>query len=716
MVWQRRIEKIFLLGVFLFLFLLTPSYANAQGTYRALLIGNYQYIDGNDLNGPPADLDRMDNILAKSRFGTAKEHFSAIKRVDNATKAQMLSAIKAAFKDADDDDVSYFYYSGHGALDNYGQAYLWAVDSYYYEDSLNVDELESALSSIPGTKVVILDSCFSGGFINKDTSQTDPVLQEQQAAFNEAVKKAFGKEQLKGFLTSSQFKVLTAASKDETSVDTAYAPDWGFGGEFTNALVKGCGYITNYYPADRNNDGEISLFEIYYYTKNKVINSNVQVYPENDSFEFIGLENYIPVTAISLNQSQLNLKEGEGYQLVANLSPQDASVKNVKWSSSDTNIAIVDSTGYVLAKQRGNCKIVATTENESLSAVCQVEVESKELSEYTEFQGPTVFNDIDLTKAWSIKFNKTLNPYTVNSNNINIVDNNLLQHPSKVALNDDQRTVVVIPTRDYLPNSHYSILINKGLLAEDKSQLKNGVIVNFWTKSNTALLHSPENLIATAVSTDAVELKWDQVEDADFYYVYYSDSPTGPFKAFTDESGAEQRFYWYDDYCVLVYGYDNNETVYYRVAAVKDGLTSDLSNVASATTFAEDYFTPLDTIWFGYFADYPEVEVGVALDSFFAEPNWEEQGNLVTFTGYCYYDGEEVRISLYFEVQGDDFSLTAGKRDDKILSDDEITYLLDVVYSDFQGLRNQQQGLWQKGSNKTGVHVYQRYQRDGSSG
>ncbi|GAH91355.1 unnamed protein product, partial [marine sediment metagenome] len=32
---------------------------------------------------------------------------------------------------------------------------------------ISVDELEAALSAIPGTKVVFLDSCYSGGFIGK---------------------------------------------------------------------------------------------------------------------------------------------------------------------------------------------------------------------------------------------------------------------------------------------------------------------------------------------------------------------------------------------------------------------------------------------------------------------------------------------------------------------------------------------------------------------
>jgi len=55
-------------------------------------------------------------------------------------------------------------------------------------------------------------------------------------------------------------------------------------------LLEGCGY--NYFPADSNNNGEITLEEAYLYVKNRVslwgFIQDVQVYPTNSTFIFAG--------------------------------------------------------------------------------------------------------------------------------------------------------------------------------------------------------------------------------------------------------------------------------------------------------------------------------------------------------------------------------------------------------------------------------------------
>lgn len=76
--------------------------------------------------------------------------------------------------------------------------------------------------------------------------------------------------------------------------------------------------------------------------------------------------------SISLNKSTTDLTTGNSETLIATTTP---SAVNVKWSSSDTSIATVDSSGKVTAIGAGTAIITATTtDGSNLSASCTVNV------------------------------------------------------------------------------------------------------------------------------------------------------------------------------------------------------------------------------------------------------------------------------------------------------------------------------------------------------
>jgi len=50
------------------------------------------------------------------------------------------------------------------------------------------------------------------------------------------------------------------------------------------------------------------------------------------------------------------------------------------------------------------------------------------------------------------------------------------------------------------------------------------------TSEDSDELTAPEDLEATAVSDSQIELTWDEVSDADYYYVYRSTSSSGSYK------------------------------------------------------------------------------------------------------------------------------------------------------------------------------------------
>ena len=84
-----------------------------------------------------------------------------------------------------------------------------------------------------------------------------------------------------------------------------------------------------------------------------------------------------PVTGISLNQSSISIIKGKTYQLSASIQPSGASNRNVTWSSSNSNIATVSSSGKVSAKAAGTATISVTTKDGSKTAKCTVTVKNE---------------------------------------------------------------------------------------------------------------------------------------------------------------------------------------------------------------------------------------------------------------------------------------------------------------------------------------------------
>ena len=81
------------------------------------------------------------------------------------------------------------------------------------------------------------------------------------------------------------------------------------------------------------------------------------------------------VESIELNKISLSLNVGKSETLTATVLPENAKNKDVKWESSNTNIATVSEDGKVTAKAKGTATItVSSAENETIKETCKVTV------------------------------------------------------------------------------------------------------------------------------------------------------------------------------------------------------------------------------------------------------------------------------------------------------------------------------------------------------
>ena len=82
----------------------------------------------------------------------------------------------------------------------------------------------------------------------------------------------------------------------------------------------------------------------------------------------------IGVTAVSINQNKLNLKVGKQATLTATIIPSNATNKSVTWTTTNTKIATVSSSGVVSAKGAGTATITAISKDGGKKATCTVTV------------------------------------------------------------------------------------------------------------------------------------------------------------------------------------------------------------------------------------------------------------------------------------------------------------------------------------------------------
>lgn len=250
---------------------------NAGTKYRALVIGQ-TYSGENTLHGPANDVTAMQNSL-ECFPGTPFE--VTIKR--NLKAAEILSNIQSVFGQAGENDVSLFYYSGHGVWsdDPEYQGALLGYDNY----GVTASQLRSALDRIAGRKILVIDSCYSGVYAKERNasrsakSAEDTVTVGSAKEFVDSFISTFSVKK-RGSGTYSSYYIITASAEDEESWESTIGGKTM--GEFTYYFTYGIG---TYLPADRNNNSVITIQEAYQYACDWLLmmsdDQHAKVYPAN---------------------------------------------------------------------------------------------------------------------------------------------------------------------------------------------------------------------------------------------------------------------------------------------------------------------------------------------------------------------------------------------------------------------------------------------------
>ncbi|MDR3070566.1 MAG: Ig-like domain-containing protein, partial [Propionibacteriaceae bacterium] len=98
----------------------------------------------------------------------------------------------------------------------------------------------------------------------------------------------------------------------------------------------------------------------------------------------------VKVAGVSLDRSSLSVPVGSSSTLKASVSPADASDKKVTWSSGNTKVATVSSSGVVTGKAAGKVTVTVKTADGAKTAKATVAVKAKPASTLTLIDGTKV--------------------------------------------------------------------------------------------------------------------------------------------------------------------------------------------------------------------------------------------------------------------------------------------------------------------------------------
>lgn len=234
----------------------------------AVVIGISEYENLSRLKYADDDaLAFKDYLINETNIDQQKDLFF-YQNNDLKTDKELIGTIREIKREAKKGDVVYFYFAGHGDVENpdegYNQAYLVfsnAMNSVYYSSGIKMDELNTELdilvSKTNANVVLILDACRSGKIKGKSDFQIEDAIRRSTL-----IHEMYTQE-------STNFVKILSCGADEYSRE---------GREWAQDGYKGHGLFTYYLlralrgedESDQNKDGLVQVLDLDLYLKTQV--------------------------------------------------------------------------------------------------------------------------------------------------------------------------------------------------------------------------------------------------------------------------------------------------------------------------------------------------------------------------------------------------------------------------------------------------------------
>ncbi|MGB9975703.1 cyanophycinase [Thermovenabulum sp.] len=132
--------------------------------------------------------------------------------------------------------------------------------------------------------------------------------------------------------------------------------------------------------------------------------SDTRAFKADEKYAVYNLEmdikpNPVRVMGLNISKTSVIITPGQEVNLTANVQPESADIKDVRWESNNSSVASVDKSGKVKALTSGTAVIKAVTVDGGFEAICTVSVISPTASEKEEKENSKPqMKDIDMVK------------------------------------------------------------------------------------------------------------------------------------------------------------------------------------------------------------------------------------------------------------------------------------------------------------------------------
>jgi hypothetical protein len=232
---------------------------------RALILGNSEYADArlSRLKAPAEDVAALARLLKDPAIGG----FDEVETLQNRPCQEVSLAIAKHFGKRRSSDTLFLYFSGHGVRDENGRLFLAVADTnqeYLRQTAIPSTLIEEEMDNcISDTQILVLDCCHSGAFGRGAKASLDESL---------GVVNAFAGNGSGRVILTATDALQYAWEGDQVLGETPHSV-------FTHFLIEGL----ETGAADRNNDGVITLEELYKYAYDKVRQSGSKQNPQRSN-------------------------------------------------------------------------------------------------------------------------------------------------------------------------------------------------------------------------------------------------------------------------------------------------------------------------------------------------------------------------------------------------------------------------------------------------
>ena len=144
----------------------------------------------------------------------------------------------------------------------------------------------------------------------------------------------------------------------------------------------------------------------------------------------------IDISDISLNKTKISLIKGQSETLLATVSPKNATNNTVNWSSSNTDVVVIND-GKIFAVGEGSANVIASSQDGSKKAICAVTVIAETKKEPAEIIDVYGYEEGIAVSIKDNDYSKTKVFYSTDKMNWNEIDNELIRKMTDVKVRAD---------------------------------------------------------------------------------------------------------------------------------------------------------------------------------------------------------------------------------------------------------------------------------------